>query len=249
MDTLSRSPEYHDLTKFTILDITECGRVLRQMGNGAESMEEVAGRIVRYLYDTLADKQSGTKVCALVRFFKTLDYQALAEELKVFVKERPGGAAPLPGMKCMTLLGTAGEEPAWNSRRSSQQHKVFPLPGEETFTQIPMLLNLVRQLGLPLDMVVNPDPELLLDMEQRNYNVFYIAEALGSPYIPAQEQFVVPYGIRSVVGFGGLLPSGDMFAIVMFLKVPLKREAADLFRTLSLNVKLAILPFEGRVFP
>jgi hypothetical protein len=75
-----------------------------------------------------------------------------------------------------------------------------------------------------------------------------VPEALGNPYIPAQRDFIIPYGIRSILGFGGLLPSGDMFAVPMFFKVPVSREVADLFRPLSLNVKVAILPFESTVF-
>jgi len=34
-------------------------------------MEEMAGRIVRDLYEHLKDKAIGTKACALVRFFKS----------------------------------------------------------------------------------------------------------------------------------------------------------------------------------
>jgi len=55
----------------------------------------------------------------------------------------------------------------------------------------------------------------------------------------------VPFGIRSVIGFGGMLPSGNLFAVILFTKVPIPRETADLFRPLALSVKLAILPFDS----
>jgi hypothetical protein len=84
-------------------------------------------------------------------------------------------------------------------------------------------------------------------MGQKTYNVFLVQEALGSPYIPAQQEFVVPYGIKSVMGFGGMLPLLDIFVIIMFLKASISREVADLFKNLSLNVKLAVLPFENVV--
>ena len=62
-------------------------------------------------------------------------------------------------------------------------------------------------------------------------------------------EFVVPFGIKSVLGFGGVLPPGDLFAVIMFSRVPVPRETADLFRNLALSVKLAILPFSrGPVF-
>jgi two-component system NtrC family sensor kinase len=72
---------------------------------------------------------------------------------------------------------------------------------------------------------------------------------LGSEYVPAQESFVVPYKVRSVLGMGGLLPSGEFFVTIMFSKVRIARETAAMFRTLALSMKLALLPFSGgRVF-
>ncbi|MEW6666523.1 MAG: hypothetical protein AB1512_15035 [Thermodesulfobacteriota bacterium] len=238
----------YDIRNFTIREITECGRVMRMAGAGAASMEETAGRMVRHLYDNLIDGQGGAPACSLVRFFKTHTYEELDAELRDFALNMLAGRSALPGMKCLTLLGTVGENQEWNSRRASRGHKAIPLPSEEVVRQIPMLRNLIKQLGPSVGSVVKPDPALLLDMEQKTFNVFLVPEALGSPYIPAQEEFVVPHGIKSVMGFGGLLPSGDTFMIIMFLKVPVSRETADLFKNLSLNIKLAILPFEERVF-
>jgi hypothetical protein len=45
-----------------------------------------------------------------------------------------------------------------------------------------------------------------------------------------------------------MLPSGDVFMVIIFLKVPVSRESAELFKNLSLNIKLAVLPFENKVF-
>jgi hypothetical protein len=148
----------------------------------------------------------------------------------------------------MVLLATTGEEQQWRSRSTSSGHKAIPLPSEEAINQIPMFLPLIEQFGMKVDMLIKPDPKFLLDLEQRAYNVYYVPEALGNPYIPAQKGFIIPYRIRSILGFGGLLPSGDMFAVPMFFKVPVSREVADLFRPISLNVKIAILPFEKAVF-
>jgi hypothetical protein len=40
----------------------------------------------------------------------------------------------------------------------------------------------------------------------------------------------------------------DIFVIIMFLRASISKEAADLFKNLSLNIKLAVLPFEKTVF-
>jgi hypothetical protein len=47
------------------------------------------------------------------------------------------------------------------------------------------------------------------------------------------------------LGFGGMLPSGNLFVVILFSKVYIPRETADMFRPLSLSVRLAVLPFEG----
>jgi hypothetical protein len=248
MNNQIKGPSTYDLSDFTLSDVTRCGRALRTINMGALSMEDAAGRCVRYLYDTLLDKQTGNPACSLIRFFKTLAYRNLNEELKTFANNSLGSSTSLSGMKCLTLLGTVGENEEWNLRGSSKQHKAIPLPSKEVVYQIPMIKNLIKQLGLSINSVIKPDPALLLDIEQKTYGVFYIPKALGSPYIPAQKEFVVPYGIKSVLGFGGMLPSLDIFVIIMFLKIFISRETADLFKNVALNVKLAVMPFERTVF-
>ena len=64
--------------------------------------------------------------------------------------------------------------------------------------------------------------------------------------VAAQEEFVRPYGIASVIGLGGLISTGDMFALILFSKVPISRDVADLFAVLGLNLKIAILPMLNR---
>jgi hypothetical protein len=237
----------YNLTNFSIREMTSCGKILRSLGEGASNMEDVAGRIVRYFFDVLVDEH-GKRACSLVRFFKTHPYGELDNELQRFTGYLMGNESASSNMRCMVLLGTAGEEEDWNARKTSRRHQAIPLPNEEAINRIPMFHILIRELGLQPSVLVKPDPKLLLDMEQRNFTVFHLADALGSPYIPAQKDFVIPYGIRSALGFGGLFPSGDIFAVIMFLKVPITREVAELFTTLSLNTKIALLPFDRETF-
>jgi|GEM_PF-1518334 len=239
----------YDLTRFTLRDMAECGLALRQFGLGVESMEEASNRIVRYLYENFCTKPTGEKSCALVRLLKTHPYEDLEVELAEYARSMLNHYPPLPAMKCMTLLATVGEQTEWNSRHTSVGHKAIPLASEFVVAQIPMISQLIRQLGLDIKTVINPGPDLLVEIEQRKYNVFYVPEAIGNPYIPAQDSFVIPFGIKSVLGFGGLLPSGNLFTIIMFLKVQIPHSTAQMFSTLALNVKTALLPFDrGSVF-
>ncbi len=211
-------------------------------------MEQTADRIVRSLFDQLS-APDGSRACALVRLFVTVPYVDLESNVQSFVRGVIGSAPVFDAMKCLTLLGTAGELGAWNSRHSSVGHKALPLASVESVSRSPMIAQLVRQLGVALDTLITPAPGLVVDAEQHTFNVFHVFEARGCPYIPAQNEFVIPYGVRSVLGFGGLLPPGELFATILFSKSPIPREVAELFKTLALNVKVALLPFVGgRVF-
>lgn len=239
----------HDLTRFTLRDMTECGIALRKLGSDAKSMEEGADKIVRYIYEQFIDQPSGEKACALVRFYKTHPYAGLDSYLRHFADGIMGNRAKPTDMKCLTLLATVGDKPEWNTRANSAGHQAIPLPSAEMVSQIPMLAQMVNQFGLEINTLLKPDPALLIDLAQTSFNVFHVPEAKGSPYVPAQEEFVLPCGISSVLSFGGMLPSGHLFAVILFSKAPISRVTADMFKTLALSVKTAILSFnEEAVF-
>ncbi|MCX6698216.1 MAG: hypothetical protein NTV84_11880 [Methanoregula sp.] len=235
-----------NIADFTLKDMVDFSSALRQMGSGAASMEEVADKIVHYLYENLVDKKTGEKSCVLVRLFKTHPYGELDEDLEEFARNILKTSPGSPAMKCLILLASAGTQPEWNSRKQSRGHKAIPLPSEYFVRAFPMISQMIQQMGLEIMTILQPDPAVVMDMTQKTYNVFHIPEATGNKYIPAQDDFVIPFGVRSVIGFGGILPSGNLFVIIMFSKVPIPRQTADMFRSLALSVKVAILPFVGK---
>lgn len=233
----------YNLTNFTLSDMTACGAALRKLGPQAANLEDAAQAITSYLFEQFRDGPANGPACALVRLFVTRPFARLDSGLQADARQLLDGEPETADMKCLVLTGTAGVRPEWNMRRASVRHRVIPLATEVMVRRSPMISQLVNQFGLEVNALLRPDPRLLVDLEQRSYNVFHVAEARGSPYVPAQEDFVVPCGVRSVVGFGGMLPSGNLFAVILFSTVPLARETADLFRPLALSVKLALLPF------
>jgi len=238
----------YDLQKMTLRDMSECGCALRSMSNKAHSMEDTTNNIIDYLYNNLVDKQTGEKSCVLIRFFKTHPYGELTPELQDYVCNILGDKdLATHDLKCLTLLATAGELPAWNSRYQSQRYKAIPLTDKNTIARIPMIAQVISQLGLDLDNVIKPDANLIAYLEQKIYNVFYVPDASESDYITAKYSFVVPFNVKSVVGIGGLLPSGNMFVVLMFLKNHVPRFTTNLLRPLALNVKMAILPFDNNI--
>ena len=235
----------HPLSRFDLSDVVECSAALRRATEGATSMEAASETIVGFLYDQLRDDQE-SRALALVRLFKTHPFEALRPEQQQFARKMLDQGEIPDRMKCLTLLATRGDQPDWNSRHTSRGHAAIPLPSAKMVENAPMIAQLITQLGLEIGVVVKATPDTIVDLAQKNYNVFYIPEAKGSPYIPAQSEFVIPFRIRSVLGFGGMLPSGNLFAVIMFAKVAISRETADMFANVALAVKLAVLPFDGR---
>ena len=103
-----------------------------------------------------------------------------------------------------------------------------------------MIARLISQMGLSPKEVV--DPALMVNMDKDRPGVFHVPQAKDSPYVPAQD-FVRSSGIKSVLGFGDLLHSGDLFAVIMFSKIVIPRATAEFFNTLALITKLAVGPF------
>lgn len=222
------------------------GREIRSLGRNATTMEAAAKEVTTFLYNCFRIRGTQDHCCALVRCFKTHPYDQLPPTLQAIARQQLQPLTLYPGLRCLTLLASRGDQPGWNDPQSSRAHQTIPLPSTEIVGQAPMISQLIRQMGLDLSDVVGPANQLIVDAVQRSFNVFHVEDAQGSPYVPAQPDFVIPTGIRSVLGFGGLLTSGELFAIVMFSKVHISRETAELFKTLALNVKLVLLPFSGR---
>lgn len=223
--------------------MTRCGDALQQFGLKARNLEELANLMVHYFYDTLTDKQTGERSCVLVRFFMTYPYASLDPELRQLANEILVGQPVRQGMTCLIQLATVGIRPEWNLTKLSKEHRVIPLVSEHTVEQIPMISQMIYQLGIDISNVLNPGPELIVELGSKVFNIFHVPDALGSPYIPAQDKFVIPFGITSVLGFGSILPTGNLLSLIIFSRTGIPRETANMFKNVALHVRLAVLPF------
>lgn len=239
----------HDLAAFTLGDMISLGAALRRPDADARSIEQVGRRIVETLRARLLDPRLGGPSCVLARLYRTIPFSDLNDSLKDCARKAfPDG--PLhEETRCLTLLASAGEQPEWNDVSRSRGHRTIPLPSVEIVNRLPMVAQLIKQFGLDPTDIVEGRNDLVLDATSSAFNVFHVEEAAGSPHVPAQEDFVAPFGVRSVLGFGGLLPGPDLFAVILFSRTPIPRETADLFKTVALSVKLALLPFTADAAP
>jgi hypothetical protein len=230
------------LAHFTLAEMTELGAMLRQMGERTTSIDEVAQRVVDAIRGELIDRETGQRECPLVRFFMTMPYEALDPELQSFARRLLGERETVRNeMRCLTLMATSGDRPCWNDRSLSVRHRTIPLASNEMVNGAPMIARLLDQLGVRVDAFLSEAPELIEKPAPDSFNVFFVPEAPGSDCIPDQNDFVEAFGIESVLGFGGMLPSEEIFVVILFSRAPITREVASLFRTLALNVKIALL--------
>ncbi|MBF0317062.1 MAG: GAF domain-containing protein [Nitrospirae bacterium] len=236
-----------DILNFSLDDMMTCGHLIRQSTAGCECMEEAANEILKVIYNKFTDSDTGEGNFALVRFFKTHRFGNLPNELKQTILER-FDQDPQDDTNCLTLLSTYGIEEAWNRRQNSEGHQVIPLYNVSFVNSLPMIAAMLSQLGVDIHDVVANDTQRQFINSDKTYGVFYIYDATDNPLVPAQEGFVIPYGVKSVLGFGGELPNGEIFAVMMFCRVYLSNDIAAMFKTLALSVQYAIAPFKNHVF-
>lgn len=244
---MAEAPDFGtlDVTDFTVGAMLRSGVAIRRALRGATSLENGAETVVRYFYDRCADPTSRERTCALVRFYQTLRYDSLPAEVRRFADRQLGGTEPAHDLRCLTLMATAGEETAWNDRRSSRGHQAIPLSSAESIRSAPMIMRLVQDIGIEIEALIGAATPARASHGSRNYDVFHVEEAWGSPFIPAQDEFVIPYGIASVVGFGGLLRSGEMFAVVLFSRKRIPSRSAARFKAIALDVRSSLFNFDG----
>ena len=208
------------LARLALADAVELGARLRSAGEGATSMEEVAVSLVRLINEAIVS-EGGEASFVLVRCFTTIGRSRLPVRLTRLLElddEDPDG-------RYLVLLATEGVEPEWCDRRRSRSHQVIPLAGGGMSATFPMVTRMFRQFGSPLPPQVSVHAAFV-EPADHAFGVFHVEKAIGSPDIP-DGRFIAQYGVASVVGVGGRLPTGDVFAVLCFSREPISRQIAE----------------------
>lgn len=230
----------YDLERFSSADAVKLSLQLRRLGASASNLTDVANNVVQFLFEHLREGSTGARCCALVRVYVLTSLEHLDDDRQRFAAKLCSDARITDATPCLSLLATAGEEPNWNAPSTSSGHLAIPLPSPEFVTRLPMVRSLFASLGVDVAKMFRADQEIGVSLVEGDLGIFHVPEARGAPSIPAQD-FVEKYGIRSVLGFGGALPNGDIFTMLMFSKVPIRSDVCDLFKTVALGMKLAVL--------
>ena len=240
----------YDLTRFDLETANRCSDGLRTAVTGSATLEMSARAVAKHLHEELADT-GGTPASVLVRCYKTHPFMDLPDELQRVARRALGAVAfspPDPAMKCLVLLATAGEEASWNDRRNSRGHQAIPLPSPHVVERAPMIAQLIQDLGFDVAQVVRGHNSAVHAGGADTFGIFHVEEAVGSPYIPAQQEFVIPYRVKSVLGFGGSLTTGEIFATIIFSRASIPVGSGERFRAIAASLVNSLAPLTTATF-
>lgn len=212
-----------NLSNFTESDIETAVNEAFAQKQTFDSVEEAYQQLTQTLVDLC--KNSDQSDLVLSRVYHSFDYALLPDSLQKVTRDVWQDKIQ-EDSKLLVLMGTYGQEPAWQNRHTSQGHKAILL-SHETLEDIPMVSQLLQQIGFDVGVLLGEsDHNVSYGGIAGTFGVFYVSPALGSPYIPAQD-FVEKYNIQSVIGTGVMLPQGDISAYIGFSRVVIEDKTAS----------------------
>ncbi|MFT4579333.1 MAG: PAS domain S-box-containing protein [Nitrospinales bacterium] len=232
----------------TFKNIVEISDLLKSETKGLSSLEEVCQCLTRLLCQIFSDSNDNSEL-ALCRIFKSCSFDDFLPELQKNICEN-SNENRLKETKYLTLLGTFGEKKEWCSITKSKNHKAIPLTDQQTIQKLPMVSALFNQIGFNISQTQESGSLEFLKKEDKEFGLFIVEEAERNPVIPNQKDFVIPFGVKSVLGFGGLFATGNIFSVLLFSKKRISPEKAEIFHSLVPAFKFILAENElrGSVF-
>ena len=224
------------IRELTLTNIFELSQFIKDKCNGLSSLEETVQELMKIFCQTfITDK--GKSAFALSRYFKSCTYEEIPEDIKIYIQHQEDKENIQAQNRYLTLIGTAGEVEEWKYRRDSKEHQALPLYDPRIVDNLPMLSALFAQIGFAIPNTEGANKNIIIDREDHDFGIFCVEDATGSTLIPKQAEFVEPFGIKSVIGFGGHYMTDHIYAIIIFSKVEISKERAKLFLSLNPAVK------------
>ena len=213
-----------------------CLARVRQLISDSDSLPAFLQAISTLLQQSFVNELTDTPEVVLARCFMSRPFASLSIEDQMLVRTKYGSDEILPTSPVLVLEGSAGVVEGWNAPKQSSRYRVVPLNVPEFASRFPMFAEVLRQLQF----VVAGESVGALDIESfgSSTQVFSVNGAVGSPFIPAQDEFVVPFGIRAAVGCGGVFGEGQCFVLLLFTRVAISERAMELLRLIALSIRL-----------
>jgi hypothetical protein len=138
----------HPLARFSVDDLVELSRVVREIGSGAATMVEVAQRITDHLFTSFVD-DDGASACVSVRLYKTHRVSTMTPALRDLAEETAGGPVDT-ATRALVLMGATDRA---DMPPHTATDRVRPLT-PDALDAGGLLLNMIEALGLDLSAVV-----------------------------------------------------------------------------------------------
>lgn len=230
--------------------MAELRREVRQGNTLQETAQRLMSRVLMELKESIV----------LARTYATIPYGMLPSADRDFVQSvartRNAGQSLAQETRVLSLLGTAGVEPAWCDRYRSRNHLGIPLISEEFVAGIPMIAGLIRQLGSSVSWY---EKIAARELGGEQFGVFTDSFFVQNPaeardlagrlLIPAQD-FVRAYNVNTVLGVGGeFLAARIILVCILFSSEELEQTPPWLLRLpLMLAMASQSLVAEGRIY-
>jgi len=188
-----------------------------------DTFEDAARFVVQNIFDNFLDS-SNERLFGLVRIFRFGPFADLHPDLQ--------SLAASDDEYWLSLMASMGVEPDWRDRHHSKGHRVIPADSPVT----PMLQAAFSNIGLSFGKEIEAGGggmEMHAHDRVGYLKHFHVPIALDSPYIPDQENFVVPYDIQSVVGIGSPFRDNIAYILLGFSLTPIDGEGAVNFAELN----------------
>jgi hypothetical protein len=216
-------------------------------------LEDAAQKLTDALYHEFKDS------IVLVRVYTSLPFESLPQSNKEFVMKLGNSAGIANLIKketaILSLLGSRGQEVAWNDRRKSQGHVGIPLVSAKFIDEIPMISRLMKELKVDLNWITSQDSDVVIKASGQIAGVFYVADAetavdfKGRKIIAAQP-FVKNYKVKTVFGMGGAYMGKVFTTVIVFSNELLEKPQVTTFMPVINTFKSATmsLAVSGKIF-
>ncbi len=222
---------------------------------GAASLEEAAQLLADACFEEFKES------LVLVRIFATVPYAKLPPFNQEFAKNlaaKMGRENELSAnTPVLSLMGTRGVQPTWSDRRQSKGHVGIPMISKEVVQTIPMIAQMLKDLGLGLDWLSGTDVCEASENRGHTGGVFLVPDAKTATdtqdrNIIPEQGFVEEYGVKTVFGNGARIAveGNDFLASIFFSRQSLDRSTAHRFNSLLYLFKTVTshLVETGRLF-
>ncbi len=238
-----------DISELTLARVFDLSQSIKVKCKDKSNLEQVAQELMKTLCQTIITDSDNSAI-VLGRLFKSCSYSDLTEDIQNYIQQRGNANAITPESKFLTLLGTWGELEEWQHIEESKNYKAFSLNDKDVLYKFPMLSAVFNQIGYNIPTETEPDKSIIIDDQDKEYGVFYVKDATGNKLVPKQAEFVEPYGVKSVIGFGGRYGNNNIYSIILFFRECISRQTAELFPSLNPAIKFLTLRHEmtGNIF-